>query len=234
MSLARPATAPGGAGVEAPMSLLARVRRLFNAPGAPASPRWVVLDVETSGLDPKRDRLIAIAAIAVRLDRGQPRIGLGDSFEVVLRQPELAPDKPNILLHGIGVGAQREGVEPRMALEAFERWLGDAPLIAFHAAFDEAMIRRAMREVLGRRLANAWIDLQPVAAAVQPKVKARSLDEWLDHFGIECAVRHQAAADALATAELLQVLWPAVRAQVAAADFGALQRLAAQARWLQR
>jgi len=193
-----------------------------------------VLDVETSGLVPKRDRLIAIAAIAVQLDHGLPRICLGDSFEVVLRQPELAPDKSNILLHGIGVGAQREGVQPSLALETFERWLGDAPLIAFHAAFDEAMIRRAMQAVLGRRLANAWVDLQPVAAAVHPKVKARSLDEWLDHFGIECAVRHQAAADTLATAELLQVLWPAVRAQAPAADFDALQRLAAQGRWLQR
>ena len=87
---------------------------------------------------------------------------------------------------------------------------------------------------LGRRLANAWVDLQPVAAAARPEVKARSLDEWLDHFGIECAVRHQAAADTLATAELLQVLWPAVRAQAPGADFGALQHLAAQGRWLQR
>ncbi len=216
------------------MTLLARLRRLFGASDARPSQRWVVLDVETSGLVPKRDRLIAIAAIAVRLDHGLPRIALGDSFEVILRQPELAPDKPNILLHGIGVGAQREGVEPRLALEAFERWLGDARLIAFHAAFDEAMIRRAMQAAIGRRLANAWVDLQPVAAAVHPKVKARSLDEWLAHFGIECAVRHQAAADTLATAELLQVLWPAVCAQAPAANFGALQRLAAQGRWLQR
>lgn len=216
------------------VTLLEHLRGLFSAPGASSARRWVVLDVETSGLDPKRDRLIAIAGIAIRLDDGRPRISLGDSFEVVMRQPAVAPDKPNILLHGIGVGAQREGMEPRLALEAFERWLGDAPLIAFHAAFDEAMIRRAMKAVLGRLVANPWVDLQPVAAAVQPKVQASSLDEWLEHFGIECAVRHQAAADTLATAELLQVLWPAVRAEAPAADFGALQRLAAQGRWLQR
>ncbi len=216
------------------MTLWARLSRLFGAPEVLSSWRWVVLDVETSGLVAQRDRLIAIAAVAVHLDQGFPRVALGDSFEVVLRQPEFAPDKANILLHGIGVGAQREGVEPRVALEAFERWLDDAPLIAFHAAFGEAMIGSAMEAALGRRLANAWVDLQPVAATVHPMVEARLLDEWLDHFGIECAVRHQPAADALATAELLQVLWPAVRAQAPAADFGALQRLAAQAGWLQR
>jgi DNA polymerase-3 subunit epsilon len=30
--------------------------------------RWVVLDVETSGLDPRRDQLLAIAAIALQVD----------------------------------------------------------------------------------------------------------------------------------------------------------------------
>ena len=46
--------------------------------------------------------------------RRRAHITLADSFEVVLRQPHdtHAPDKANILLHGIGVGAQRDGVEP--------------------------------------------------------------------------------------------------------------------------
>ena len=91
-----------------------------------------------------------------------------------------------------------------------------------------------MQAALGRRLDNPWVDLEPVAAAVVPTVKARTLDQWLAHFDIECAVRHQAAADTLATAELLLRLWPAICAQGVAAEFAALQRLAAQGRWLQR
>ena len=216
------------------MTWLTRLGRLLGAGAAASASRWAVLDVESSGLDPKRDRLIAIAAIALHFEQGRPRIALGDSFEVVLRQPELAPDKRNILLHGIGVGAQREGMQARAALEAFEHWLGDAPLIAFHSAFDCALIQRAMRSVLGHRLPNSWVDLEPVAAAVYPQVAARSLDPWLAHFGIECAVRHQAAADTLATAELLLRLWPAARAQMSDASFGALQRLADEGRWLRR
>jgi DNA polymerase-3 subunit epsilon len=200
--------------------------------------RWVVLDVESSGLDPARDRLIAIAAIALRFDAGQPpRICLGDSFEVVLAQPDSAVrgariDKDNILIHGIGVGAQRQGVEPRAAMTAFERWLADSPAIAFHSAFDEALVQRAMQAVLGRRLSNAWLDLADVAQVVQPKRRARSLDEWMAEFGIECAVRHQAAADTLATAELLLKLWPFVVADKGDGGWSALARLAAQRRWL--
>ena len=89
--------------------------------------RWVVLDVESSGLDAARDRLLAIAAIALRIEGRSPCIDLGDSFEVVLRQPDAVVDKANILLHGIGVGAQREGMPAREALEAFAAWAGAAP-----------------------------------------------------------------------------------------------------------
>ncbi|WP_158219710.1 PolC-type DNA polymerase III [Ideonella sp. A 288] len=205
---------------------------------SPAPPlddtRWVVLDVESSGLDAQRDRLLAIAAIAVRLDGGPPRIALGDSFEVVLRQPVDAaqPDKANILLHGIGVGAQRRGVRPDAALQSLADFVGASPLVAFHAAFDQTLIDRACQAALGRRLPNPWLDLAPLAEVLHPQVKARALDDWMAHFGIRCAVRHQAAADTLATAELLLMLWPALRAQLARPGFKASAALAAQRRWL--
>jgi len=210
------------------------LRRLMGRAPAPwdHAQRWVVVDVETSGLDMHNDRLLALAAIAVRLDgQATPRITLGDSFEAVLRQREVPLDKGNILLHGIGVGAQRTGVPAAEALMAFERWLADAPLLAFHAEFDRIMIQRAMNAVLGHATPNPWLDLEPVADALHPQVGGRALDDWLAHFGIECAVRHQAAADTLATAELLLRLWPAARAQQCT-TFDKLRRLASHRRWL--
>jgi DNA polymerase III subunit epsilon len=197
--------------------------------------RWVVLDVEASGLDAAHDRLLAIAAVGVHLQAGHAFIAPGDSFEVVLRQADQAatPDKANILLHGIGVGAQRAGVEPARALTAFADFAGRSPLIAFHAAFDRRLIERAMAATLQRRLANPWLDLEPLAAVLNADVKARALDEWMAHFGIRCAVRHQAAADTLATAELLLALWPAARAQMPTPSFRAACKLAAQRRWVQ-
>ena len=209
------------------------LRRLFGSATVPSN-RWVLVDVETSGLDMRHDHLLAIAAIALRLDgEASPCIELGDSFEAVLRQEAAPADKANILLHGIGVGEQRAGAAPAEALTAFEAWLGDAPLIAFHAAFDQTMIERAMKATLGRTLANPWLDLEPVADALHPEVGGRALDDWLGHFGIECAVRHQAAADTLATGELLLRLWPAARAQ-RCTTFAQMRRLAEQRRWLVR
>ena len=50
-------------------------------------PRWVVLDVETTGLDIHHDELLAIAGVAVQLQDGTaPRIALHDSFEAVLKR----------------------------------------------------------------------------------------------------------------------------------------------------
>ncbi len=196
--------------------------------------RWVMLDVETSGLDPHRDRLLAIAAIALRVDWARKRLSvdLGDSFEVVLRQQEVTAAKDNILLHGIGVQRQREGVEPERALQAFVDYAGQSPLLAFHAAFDEAMINRHARRYLGQGLPHPWVDIEQLCAVTHEQVRARSLDEWMAHFGIACAVRHQAAADTLAECELLLRIWPRVAAQCGC--WRDVQRLAQQQRWIAR
>ncbi|MCZ8251779.1 MAG: 3'-5' exonuclease [Hylemonella sp.] len=196
--------------------------------------RWVMLDVETSGLDPYQDRLLALAAIALKVDWERKRLSvdLGDSFEVVLRQAQVTNAKDNILLHGIGVQSQREGMEPVQALEAFAGYVGASPLLAFHAAFDQTLILRHMKLHLGRSLPNPWVDIEQLCAVTHEKVRARSLDEWMRHFGIECTVRHQAAADTLAECELLLRVWPRLAGQCR--RWADVERLARQQRWIAR
>jgi DNA polymerase III subunit epsilon len=200
----------------------------------PDARRWVVVDVETTGLDTRHDELLAIAAVAVRFDgEAKPQIDLHDSFEAVLQHASASTDKDNILVHGIGVGAQRAGALPREVLADFERWLGASPLVAWHAAFDRTMIGRAMRDHLQREGPSAWLDLAPVAAGLHPEINADALDDWLAHFGIVCVARHNAAADALATAELLLRLWPRARAR-RCADWASWVAMERDQRWLQR
>ena len=213
------------------------LRRLREAVG-PARPvpearhaRWVVVDVETSGLDMHRDRLLAMAAIGVRVDWAARRIDvqLADSFEVVLRQ-EQASSRDNILLHGIGVQSQLAGIEPVAALRAFADFVGSDPLLAFHSAFDQTLIGRHCRQHLGRALPNPWVDIEHLCAVTHEQVQARSLDEWMAHFSIQCPRRHQAAADTLAECELLLRIWPVLSRQCL--SWRDVQRLAAQRRWL--
>ena len=121
--------------------------------------RWVVLDVETTGLDPSCDRLLAIAAIAIEVTPNftRPSIILGDSYEAVLKQ-DMASNKDNILVHHIGVGAQTKGRYAVDVLEEFRDWVADSPLLAFHAPFDQGMINRAYRLHGLAPLKNDWIE----------------------------------------------------------------------------
>ena len=195
--------------------------------------RWVMLDVETSGLDMQRDRLLAIAAIALRVDWSAKALSvdLGDSFEVVLRQDEVS-SKDNILLHGIGAQQQRDGVEPAQALRSFADFAGNSPLLAFHAQFDQTMIGRYARAHLGADLPSPWVDLDHLCAVTHEEVRARSLDGWMSHFKIRCAIRHQAAADTLAECELLQRIWPRIASECT--RWRDVQRMATLQHWLGR
>lgn len=204
--------------------------------------RWVVLDVESSGLDPQRDRLLAVAAVALQVTNERPRIVPADSFEQVLApaapqavQAAYAADtaghKANILVHGLGLGVQARGAPPARALRAFEDWVAGSPCVGFHVSFDRQLLERACRQHLGRVPRWRWLDLEPLAALSMPGVPRQALDAWLEDFGITCAARHEAAADALATAELLLRLWPFL-VRERATRFEACQRLASRRRWL--
>ncbi|MBT9612833.1 MAG: 3'-5' exonuclease [Burkholderiales bacterium] len=147
----------------------------------------------------RRDRLISIGAVAVQGET----ISFADSFDIVLKQDAVSPTD-NILVHGIGNAAQREGAPPAEALLRFLHYLGKSRLVAYHAAFDEAMIGRAMQTYLGLKFKRHALDLAYLAPALFPS-KQRSLDDWLTHFGIPTFARHNALSDAYSTAQLFQV-----------------------------
>jgi len=165
--------------------------------------RYVVVDVETSGLNILKDRLIAIGAVAV--DGGS--IPIQDSMEIILQQQRIS-DHDNILIHGIGGTAQAEGIPPVEAMLTFLEYVGKSPLIAFHVAFDKTMIDRALKTFLGLRFNHPWADLAYIAPALYPELARshRSLDHWMEHFELSNYARHSALADALSTAELMLAL----------------------------
>ena len=192
----------------------------------PAEGRWVVVDVETSGLNAVKDSLIAIGALGVT----DGAIDLADSFEVVLRQ-ERPSTSPNIELHGIGGEEQMRGEEPRAALERFLAFIGDDPLVAFHAPFDAMVLKRAIRERLHGGFHRSWLDLADVAPLAFPGRATGGLDAWLEAFAIPMVNRHRAIVDCLGTAQLfLAVLerTPSMKARSARQ----LLALSAGERWL--
>ena len=179
--------------------LATRVRSALGAADPPATlaQRWIVVDLETSGLDARADRILAIGAVAVV----NSRIAVADSFEMLVRAPQ-ASSTENILIHEIGAEAQLRGTEPAEAFARFRDYVGTAPLVAFHAAFDQGFLERALRSARLPALRGPWLDVAELAPELNPDFKGESLDEWLAHFAIPNGRRHHAANDALATAML--------------------------------
>ncbi|MDZ7652760.1 MAG: 3'-5' exonuclease [Burkholderiaceae bacterium] len=162
--------------------------------------RYVTVDVETTGIDMHRDRLVSIGAVAV--ERGV--IDLAGCFDLVVRQ-DASSSTENILVHRIGGQRQLAGVERAEALVQFMEYVGHAPLVAYRAEFDRTVIDRTLKDVLGVKTMSRWIDLAELLPALYPGNENRTMDDWLRTMGIHMIARHDALSDALATAQMLQV-----------------------------
>jgi DNA polymerase-3 subunit epsilon len=172
--------------------------------------RMVVLDLETSGLDMRRDIVLSIGAVVI--ERGG--IQLGDQYEsTLLRRAQKVSE--SVLIHGIAPSELEAGEDPAEALLDLMEFIGDSPILAFHAGFDQRMLTRALKQTLGYKLRHPFIDIAEVAPMLCPDNRPRQngLDDWCSHFGLQVLQRHHASADALATAELALILFSKARRQ---------------------
>ena len=106
--------------------------------------RLIVLDLETTGLNQSKDEVIAIGAVAIRNNA----IELCDQFDLVLRRPEL-DIRETVLIHGIGPEALTSGHETEDALFRLLEWMDGDPVLAYHSAFDQGFLEKALRKTLG-------------------------------------------------------------------------------------
>ncbi|MBZ9783486.1 3'-5' exonuclease [Pseudomonas sp. REP124] len=204
-------------------------QRLQRLPAAPVlgecslrEQRWVVLDLETTGLNLNKDRVLSIGAVVIE----DGAIDFSQQFERTLQCAELKLS-PSVLIHGLGPSAIANGSDPAQALIEFMEFVGDSPLLAFHAPFDQHMLGRALKDHLGYKLQHAFLDVAEIAPLVCPQANIREagLDEWINWFKLEVFERHNASADALATAELALILFSRARQQQILSPLNLQQRL---------
>ncbi|MBK5413777.1 3'-5' exonuclease [Pseudomonas sp. TH31] len=184
--------------------------------------RWVVLDLETTGLNLNKDRVLSIGAVVIE----DAAIDFSQQFERTLQCAGMKL-APSVLIHGLGPSAIAAGSDPAQALIEFMEFVGDSPVLAFHAPFDQHMLGRALKDHLGYKLQHPFLDVADIAPLVCPQANIREagLDEWIEWFKLKVFERHNASADALATAELALILFSRARQQQIHSPLNLQQRL---------
>jgi DNA polymerase III epsilon subunit family exonuclease len=156
--------------------------------------RFVVVDLETTGLTPSTARICEIGAVRIEalLQTG--------SFETFVDPGQrLAP--AITALTGIADGDLCGAPRAQEAVRRFLRFAGDAVLVAHNARFDLSFLDREVERLTGRRLAGAVIDTVGLARRL---VGGRcSLGSLAYRFGTATLPRHRALPDAEATGEIL-------------------------------
>jgi DNA polymerase-3 subunit epsilon len=167
--------------------------------------RFVVLDTETTGLDPRKDKLLSIAAAAVT----HHQLLLNDSFECYVSQQ--VSTGQNAPVHGILQKEMAEGLPEAEALQQFLDYCQDAVLVGHHIAFDLAMLNQALLNAGAGLLKNRCLDTARLALSVEhpferyqlvSKPGEFSLDALCQRFHIPDEERHTAAGDVYITAIL--------------------------------
>lgn len=163
--------------------------------------RFVVLDSETTGLDPRRDRLITIGAVAVQ----NSQILLADSFEEML---QVAYNTASVTVHGITRAEAQTGLNEPEALALFLPYLRDGVIVGHHIMHDVETLNAACERHFDFQLQNRVIDTMDLTLHLQSdgafadgeQVQGFSLDALCDFFGVVPHDRHTAGGDALITA----------------------------------
>ena len=164
---------------------------------------YVVYDLETTGIQVRRDDILEIAAQRYRGE--QP---LGEPFRTLVRPQarEFIP-KAASRVHGITWDDVAEAPTLPEVLPAFLDYIGEDVLVGHNIRrFDNRFLDRALGEHLGRGLANPVVDTLEMARRLFPTLRRYTLEYVRAFLELGTGQTHRAADDVAQTAALYQAL----------------------------
>ncbi len=165
------------------------------AEGALRNTRFVVFDIETTGLHAKQDRMTELGAVLV--EDGC----IVDTFCSFIN-PQ-CPILPHITrITGITSDMVQEAPPEGEVLEQFLAFAKDSVLVAHNGHGFDVRFIQAAAERAGLAFNLPCIDTLPLGRALYPGLKNYKLDTLAAHLGVPPFGHHRAQADAEATADM--------------------------------
>ena len=162
-----------------------------------ASLEAVALDTETTGLDPGKDRVLQVGAVALT----GCAVDAGEAFDRLV-DPDMPIPPSSTAIHGISDEDVRSAAKADEVLPALARWIGSRVVIGYAIGFDLAMLKAEHD-----RRALAWrpyrsLCVRQLAALFAPGPADPSLDAIAKWLGVGIDDRHSALGDASAAAAI--------------------------------
>jgi len=156
----------------------------------------VVVDVETTGRDPKMADLLEIGA--VRIKGGT----ITDTFSTLVDPGRTIVGHQ---MHGITDEDVKGAPTPKEAAEKLLAFAGDATLVGHNVGFDLGFLEAALGAGF-RFQPGAYLDTLVLAREAYPEwAESYKLGELARFFGIDLSDAHRALPDAQATAQLVEI-----------------------------
>jgi len=167
----------------------------------------VVIDTETTGLDPRKARVIELAG--VRLSAG--KLIAGDSFRQLLRPADESIPAVTTRIHGIDDAMVAGSPLFADVWPRFNTFLGQALVIGHAVGFDLAVLKREcdLAGLPWRR--PRTLDTRQLAQIAAPDLAGYSLDDLAAWTGVDVVDRHSALGDAITSARVFLALVPKLR-----------------------
>lgn len=154
----------------------------------------VVIDVETTGLDYTREKIIEFAG--VKLVNGKVK----DKFETLINAKQHIR-KSSQAIHGI---SEEDLVDAPTEEEIYPKifeFIGDATIVAHNAVFDYSFLNRVSKRLYDKPIENNYVDTQMMFKEVFPQYESCGLDCLATVFKANNEQRHRAMGDAMVLAQ---------------------------------
>jgi DNA polymerase-3 subunit epsilon len=170
--------------------------KLYVAKFETKSNRYVILNTETTGLNPKKDVILSFGALAVVSDV----IRIGDNFEVVILQYKYLHD--NGLSNEFLIESKLPKLAEYQAIQSLVEYIGNAVLVGHRIHFDIEMINDALEKMECGKLKNEALDIEIMHQKLLDITKSFSLDDLIKYYKIPENERNSASDDAYSIALL--------------------------------
>lgn len=160
----------------------------------------VAFDCETTGLDPKRDEIISLAAVKIRNNQ----IILGEKLRLFMK-PKGDINRESIKIHHIRACDVSNSITQEEGVLRFLDFIGNRPLVGYYLEFDVALVNRITQPLLGIKLPNKMIEVsalyydKKIGIIPQGHVDLR-LEAILSELKLPKIVQHDALSDATLSA----------------------------------